>query len=248
MAQDNPTPGSLLFLYNLRRHYVLPSKHNDFGGYRVERIILDSGCSSLLLPLPTANDLNTLMLLFPTTQHCWQIRTASNPGPIKTRTLEITLLDGGNFPVSLCENVSLYQTTTAALRFVLCLQDAQDLLASPLNILGRPLLTSFVNEIALLQQHLPNNAQIAPRRNYALFGQSMLRNMYQIQSSVLAFVHPSLDRLLVTQAAITAHYNAAISWVPLDFDVNNGEFDFIDDLEHHEETGESDEYLTHIEH
>jgi len=245
MALANPTPGSLLFLYNAKRHYVVPSKHNTFGGYTVERIILDTGCSSVLLPIPTAADLITLMTTFPTATHTWRVRTANNAGPLKSRTLEITRNNGHLFPVVLCGNTpSPYNTSLAKIRFSLCKQDAQDLLASTLAIAGRPRLTAFVDEITLLETHIPGGVTIAPRRNYALFGQDLLRNVFLLQDPLLAFVHPGLPSLPTTPAAITAHYNAGDSWVPLDFNMATQEFDFVDDIEH-EET-EYDDYLLEL--
>ena len=52
---------AFISLMNPRKRFFLPSSKNSFGGIKVGRVLCDSGCSSLLLPIESAE---TLMEIF----------------------------------------------------------------------------------------------------------------------------------------------------------------------------------------
>jgi len=230
----NPTPNSLLFKFNARRHYACPSTHNDFGGYNVRHLILDSGCNSLLLPITSDQDRAQLVALFGNAlNYTWTIGVSGNAGPMSTCSLTIRCI-GGQFPISLCNTTTPYNLNLPRLRFSISHQDAVALINlhnnGTLVLAGLHDLQTYVASIDALAAAIPGTV-VGGRRDYALIGQDLLYGKYIFESGDLAMV-------CQTQVAAPPqnqhgnYINICQAWILAEFNMAVHEFDFIDDDEH----------------
>jgi hypothetical protein len=244
----NPTPGSLLFKWNARKHYACPSTHNDFAGYNVRHLILDSGCSSLLLPITSDADLVSLTNLFRDgTSYEWEIGVGTT-GPMSTCTLTIKSLRQESFVVTLCRTTTPYVVHLPRLRFVVGHQDALTLLQlhndHTLNLVGVAYLQTFVMQVSTIAAAMPGIV-IGDRRDYALIGQDLLYGRYVFESGDLAMV--CVDQASAPpQAAHPTYINICLAWINAEFDTTTREFDFIDNKERGD-IPELDEYLVAVD-
>jgi len=239
----NPTPNSLLFKWNARRHYACPSSNNSFAGYNVRHLILDSGCSSLLLPITSDADRNQLVALFGDgTQYSWTIGMAGNAGPMSTCSLTIRHI-GGLFPVSLCHTATPYNLNLLRLRFSVSSVDAQALIAlhnnNTLIIAGVGLLQTYVTNLNAIVAAVPT-AVVGGRRDYGLIGQDILYGKYVFESSDLAMVCQTQAQA-PPQIQHPNYINVCLAWIAAEFNSATNEFDFIDDDDDHGDPLEIDE-------
>lgn len=227
----NPTPNSLLFKWNARKHYACPSTHNDFAGYNVRHLMLDTGCSSILLPISSDEDMDQLLSLFgDMSMYTWTIGVAGNAGPVSSCTLAIKRIDDADFDVRLCHTTSEYRTTLPMLRFSVSYIDGKHLIAlndaGALNLICIANLKGYINVIDQILQVMPNLA-IGARRDYALIGQSLLKGKYMFQCGMLAMVCQSQAQV-PPQIQHPNYINVCHNWIQTEFN-NMAEFDFIDD-------------------
>jgi hypothetical protein len=126
-------PGGLVFisLMNKNYRYFVPSTKNYFGGIKVSKVLCDSGCSSLLLPICSPEELDRIFELHGRT--C--TFTISESVGVGGVTLCLMVKSRGlsaNMEVQLCCDVlGKGQDNTIMvdyLRFSLCSQDIDDLL------------------------------------------------------------------------------------------------------------------------
>jgi len=85
-----------------KKRFFLASKKNNFGGFLVEAVMIDTGCNSILLPL-NKDELPTLAKVFPFDSF-WDVgnsRVAS-----RSLTLKITpSVPGDRIPIRLCTDL-----------------------------------------------------------------------------------------------------------------------------------------------
>lgn len=121
-ASDAPSFTGVLAIAkkNDRRRCVLLAD-NDFAGFRVERVLLDTGCGTHLLPLPDANSLAQLRQAFPA-PCIWGL--AQSADTFCVLTIERPGQDDG-FQVRFCTGLlkSSPGVKVASLRFHLCADD-----------------------------------------------------------------------------------------------------------------------------
>ena len=142
--------------------------------------MVDSGCSSLLLPLSDETKLRDVMVLFCSEDYVWDIVCAKSV-TFTSLSLNISRVDENNIPVHLCRNLNLrgHHPDVADLRFYLCPDDARALMNSPdVDRLrrGRALLTDDYT-----------NLQDRHRRTHALLGQSYMRHVFCAQHLEVCF-------------------------------------------------------------
>ena len=165
---------SYLAIRNLRNRYFLASKQNTFGGFQVSNVLVDSGCSSLLLPLVDNTSLNNVMELFRGNEYVWTI-TRERTVMTGSLSLRIDREDGARIPITLCRDLNLGQEHPGVphLRFFLCPEDARVLSQSPIlrekNVLG-------IHEFTPKYLALPN-----VRRLTNALGQEVLGNFHSAQ-------------------------------------------------------------------
>ena len=239
----NPVPNSLLFKWNARRHYACPSTHNSFGGYNVRHLILDTGCTTVLLPIPTNDHLQQLLALFNNDQHTWKVAASRNAGPVSSCTLVITRVDNTWFTATMCQTTTPYTVQLPNLRFSVSYDDAMALRTASntgiLPLVGIPTLQEYIATLDGIRAALPA-LQVGTRRDYALIGQDMLQGRYMFQSGDLAMICTS-QATAPPQTQRTALLNICIDWIGTEFAAQ--EFDFIDD-DDHGDVPELDAYLT----
>lgn len=240
MRSPNPTPNSLMFKWNAHKKYVCPSTHNDFAGYNVKHLVLDSGCSSMLLPITSDADRDQLVNLFADrTVYQWTV----NLSGMSTCTLTITHYTPGNFPVRLCSTTTPYDTTVIRLRFNVSYVDAIHLenlhVTGVLTIVGISHLREYIQKIQALRHAL--RTTVGERRDIALIGQDILHGKYVFEYNFLAMVCSSPTA--IPPSDYMAHVNVCESWIATEFDNATQEFNFIDDADCHGDTYEFDDML-----
>jgi len=117
---------------NSKYRFFLASTQNDFVGHKVDKVMIDNGCSSLLLPLRDG-ELITLPAKYPPESHVWRI-TDSRGVSHSSVFLNITLKTGLPMgPIFLCADLipSNAATTSDRLRFHLCTEDMNLIINTP---------------------------------------------------------------------------------------------------------------------
>ena len=178
-----PRGVSFLSLMNCKKRFFLPSSMNLFGGLKVDRVLCDTGNSSLLLPIQSPEVLDDIF-------RKWQrvcdftIKEGKNVGGTST-CLVVEYTDPfRRFDVQLCSDImGLSGITTPRLRFSLC-QD--DIIAIQQSDSYRELL----DEISL--ERLATATGPLKRRTHALLGQDLLLGFCMIKyKHVELYVNPS---------------------------------------------------------
>ena len=147
---------------NRRGRFYIPVTNNDFGGILVDHVLLDSGCSTLLLPFPlTAGFPN----VFCTSRYFWTVSSSRGPGAIHSPVLKIKLRLGGEFPLTLANKE---QPPLAILRFHIGSQAANMLLNT--HHYRAMLDANSVTKLNDFRGALGDRT--SPERTYALLGQS----------------------------------------------------------------------------
>lgn len=142
---------------NKKKKFFAASKHNDFGGWQVENMMVDTGCSSVLLPL-RENEVLQIFEKFKPTEYRFDINESIHAA----HTLKVTKRMG-RIDARLCADVLKETIALPFLRFHLCRSDLE-LLTS------HPALTS--EQHAMIATALPSAN--TKRRAYGIIGQSIL--------------------------------------------------------------------------
>ena len=186
LQPNQATPDDLqrvgyLAIRNLRNRYFLASEQNTFGGFQVANVLVDSGCSSLLLPLVNEASLANVTELFRGDEYIWTI-TRGRTVMTDSLSLRIDREDRALIPLVLCQDLNLGHAHPGVphLRFFLCPDDARALSESPIllerNVVG-------IHEVTPEYLGLPN----VRRRTNALLGQECLGNFHSAQQGPLGF-------------------------------------------------------------
>lgn len=164
---------------NQRGRFYIPLTTNNFGGIAVNHVLLDSGCSTLLLPFPVGTGFPAA---FFSARYKWIVSSSRGTGAIHSPVLKINMRLGGEFPLTLAGKA---QPPIQFLRFHVGSQAVNQLL----NNQGfRTMLDDrSINKLNDFRSAL--GARVSPERTYALLGQSYFsRVMYcQFGDVALAF-------------------------------------------------------------
>lgn len=161
---------------NRRGRFYIPCKRNSFGGVPVDYVLLDSGCSSLLLPYPLENGFPP-ELMNPALCH-WVVSSSRGTGAVHSPVLKIKQ-HIGRFPCTLADKE---QPRLEMLRFHLGSEACNRLLGAQncrqmLNQICIDKLNDFLRQI---------DGREAPERTYALLGQSYLAHVLFCQKADVA--------------------------------------------------------------
>lgn len=246
-------PGVIVLAKMNKRHrFFLASKENYFGGHKVEVVMVDSGCNSMLLPLHEG-ELGKLVKLFPVVgssplkeRFVWNIYPTSGVAH-KSLTLSIVSNDWTPFELNLCKDLlsflhpdqpTISPCKVAFLRFFLCTKDILLLKTKFQYCLS----TQALDVITEFERAQPQPVQ---RKRYGLLGQALIANYSMIQhNSVLAIVD-SQKFVNVWDGMVQLHVLLQ-SWnaLPAGFndleDEDHGDAD--DDHEHYYALSEGDYY------
>jgi hypothetical protein len=162
--------------------FIIPSVNNFFGGFQAKRVIIDSSCDSVFIPL-AEGQLLELPNLFPPRQYRWDI-AASRGKATGCLTLKIKCKTS-DIGVQLCTDIitSAKELKAACLHFYLCDDDIRTLLNTRevFNFLP-PTAKQTAAEWGLCK---------IGRRTEALLGTSMFQKMGLVQfGKLLAVLDP----------------------------------------------------------
>lgn len=169
---------------NRRGRFYIPSKDNAFGGMRVENVLFDSGCSSLLLPFPV--DAGFPAQLTTPSVYEWIVSASRGTGAVHSPVLKIKKRIG-QFACTLAGKV---QPSLHMLRFHLGSQAANVLLNNRnlRQMLDDNCVTKLIDFLGKL------SGSTSPERTYALLGQSYLSHVILCQGSDVALaIHQDFD-------------------------------------------------------
>jgi hypothetical protein len=116
---------------NHRNRCFIPSTKNYFAGVQVKKVLVDSGCSSILLPIEE-NSLDSLFLRFPSDVFIASIGGSPGVGD-GSLVLLFSYFSRSSFEVKLCQDLVGHAEplTVKNLRFSLCSEDSAAILESP---------------------------------------------------------------------------------------------------------------------
>ena len=179
----------IMFKRNIQAKYICPSTHNSFAGYNVKHVVLDTGCTTLLLPITCDADIEYLARCFGNmNMYKWQIEAVPDVSPLPTCTLTITHVDGNMFPVVLCSNTSISSAMQVPrLRFLVTRKDGTILLQQPITLTDAEILCEYLDSVRGIDDAMPN-LPIPRRKGYAVVGQDLLQDKYMFQCGNLAMI------------------------------------------------------------
>jgi len=198
----------------------------------VRKLMLDSGCSSLLLPITSDADRNQLVTLFGNRAlYNWSVGTGGNAGPMSSCVLTIRRVSG-RFEVSLCNSTPTpYNVTLRRLRFGVSFVDAQAFIVlhnnNTLAIAGVASLHSFVANVNVLIAGI-EGVVVGQRKDHALIGQAILYGKFVFESGDLAMVCETQAQV-PPQIEHANYLNLCDVWIAAEFNQAPGDFDFMDD-------------------
>jgi hypothetical protein len=180
LLKDIKTTG-LVFVskINHRNRCFIPSVKNYFGGVQVKKVLVDSGCSTILLPV-AKNELEGLFDMFPNDRYTWRVGGSTGVGG-GTKVLLVESVDRVKFEVKLCQDIigHPHSVCVQTLRFSLCSEDAGTILRNP------DMVTRFGTKAKSTLEEYANSS--APRRSHALLGQSVLKQLSCVKHSRVEF-------------------------------------------------------------
>jgi hypothetical protein len=165
----------LCFAARTRRgRFYIPSKDNVFGGMVVENVLIDSGCSSLLLSFPLEHG---FPLEWRTDEYNWVVSFSRGTRAVHSPVLKISMHLGLEFS---CSPGGKEQPRLNFLRFHMGSQGIN-------HILETPQLVALLDPgcVATLIATRNQLAGTAPERTYALLGQLYLHKVLYAQSGDL---------------------------------------------------------------
>jgi len=193
---ENPLMDGVIFfgIKNHRQRFFIPSCENVFGEKKYPKVLIDSGCSSILLPLSDANDLTLLLEKYPSARksrsmldYHWKIATSSNVGGSTPVLLIEKDPSVDSFPVCLMKDIfPSNKFSLKRLRFSLCTDDITFLLETP--EFRRVFTVTEMEKLSDLK------GKTISRRSHALLGQDVLSSFSCItHGSVSMFFNVKLQ-------------------------------------------------------
>lgn len=190
----------------------IPSTKNFFGGVKVRKMKLDTGCSTILLPLKSSKQLLEIKEKFSLEKYTFSIGNSDTVGGKCPVMLIKGLLSKTTFEAIICKDLigSDLPLHLSFLRFCLCTADMKFIIDNSEDK-TQPLYGCFqALEISRLKSHLEKNPELG-RRHYGLLGLNILRHCGCIRSSTIGFyvdvsVHQTRSWLQVAKdtAVVTA--------------------------------------------
>ena len=166
----------LVALRNKKNRFLLPSQENYFGGLRIEAVMLDTGCNSLLCPIANEHTLSEMCKLFPKETYLWTIEE-SRGVQSKSLTLEIKKRSEAPITLELEKNLITSKSEVARLRFHLSAEDITN------TVLRDNLAPNYIEKLKTAEA-----TYTVQRRSHALIGQSLLKGRALVQFGDMAIV------------------------------------------------------------
>ena len=170
---------------NHKNRCFIPSMKNYFGDIQVKRVLCDTGCSTILLPLEE-DQIFEIFRKF--SKDAYSISTGeSHNARGRSSILKIKFKGKRDFEVKLCQDLvgNRRSMSVERLRFALCSADVTRILNTP-ELLERLSLQGAAH----LRQDAADNPN-RQRRTHALLGMSVLKMVSSVRfSSIDFFVDP----------------------------------------------------------
>lgn len=123
VLQNVPHGVEFISLMNRRKRFFLPSSKNSFGGVRVRKVLCDSGCSSLLLPIENPDIMKEIFSKFDE-GYTFSVSESANVSGHSVCLVIESQSPTDNFKVNLCEDImGASNILIKRLRFALCSDD-----------------------------------------------------------------------------------------------------------------------------
>ena len=172
---------------NKRNRSYIPSTNNFFGGVQVKKVLCDSGCSSILLPIEDGQ-LSSIFDLFPGDKFAYSIEGSNDVGG-RSPVLIIQWLSRELFKVEICKDIIGHDCKNVEikrLRFSLCSKDIKHIINTP------EYSERFYerDDIKWLNDDVTSNPE-RDRRTHALLGQSILSKVSSVRYSSIEFFFDS---------------------------------------------------------
>jgi hypothetical protein len=170
---------------NHKNRCFIPSTKNYFGGIQVKKVLCDTGCSTILLPLEE-DQIFEIFHKFSKDAYSISTGESHNAGG-RSSVLKIKFKGTPDFEVKLCQDLvgNRRSMSIERLRFALCSADVTRILNTP-ELLERLSLQGAAN----LRQDAVDNPN-RHRRTHALLGMSVLKKVSSVRfSSIDFFVDP----------------------------------------------------------
>lgn len=169
-ARVNRLPHGVLAVAarNKRNRFFIPDTNNSFGGISFDYVMMDSGCSSILLPFPPDP---TVLEAFSGEQYRWQISFSRGAGAVGSLVLKIqphAQEIGGTFSIELAGKAQPFKFPF--LRIHLGSAAVTALLPNPkLGINNRGRLQTFLDQLG---------GHEAKERRHVLLGQLYFQSVF----------------------------------------------------------------------
>ncbi|KAG7337245.1 hypothetical protein IV203_036312 [Nitzschia inconspicua] len=169
---------------NNRSRMYLPEKNNFIGEIQYENVLVDCGCSSILLPFPGDGSVLKKKYLDKLSFY-WEIANSKGTGAVHSPVLKIkTHMIGAGFP---CTLVGKEQPRLQYLRFHLGVRAAKTILndndmTDMVDSSGITAMQNFVRQVEVLA---PGSAR---ERKHALLGQLYLEHVVYCQAGPIGLM------------------------------------------------------------
>ena len=175
------------FLKNGRMRFFVPSTKNYFGDFQSRTCLHDTGCCSHLIGIPSLEDLQLVLDRFKPKSLELRFQFCISKGVAGTHVvMAINNKDSSPFVVNLCRDLlpNSPGIKVPTLRFYLCAEDVEHLLASNmLTFLQKEALDAIAEQVS------PDTK----RRNHTLVGQDILSKFAGISfGNVIILVNDSI--------------------------------------------------------
>lgn len=217
-------------LTNRRGRVFIPSTKNYFGAIKVSKVLCNSGCSTLLIPIESPEVLAQIFAEYhDISVFRYEIVQSHGVGG-NSLCMKISKFDSGTFNLELGKDILGTQFQLAYLRFSLCGED--------IKLIVEKYLDKF---LVGSQKKLGDSLSVTtPRRSHALLGQHILMNVSSIKHrnceiffNAMEFSFPAnvyelenLISLVSTSAELPDKFN---DWGDDDFQFDDDEDIFVEE-------------------
>lgn len=173
--QDSSSIILAMAVLNKKSRLFIPSKENKFGGIAYDNVMVDSGCSSVLLPFPI-DDPGASLAGVANDRYDWTVTRSKGTGAVHSPVLKIKSKIGQEFDLKLAGKDQPIRLPF--LRFHLGKQAAGLLLDS----FGGMLQQKCKEDLRSFVRGLGDDADV-PERRHVLLGLSYIRKVCSVQTA-----------------------------------------------------------------
>lgn len=228
-----------VFRRNAKFRLFVPSTENLIGGLNFEIVMVDSGCSSLLLPITgeSDNNIHSLKQSFPFLDHVWSIHDRKGVGSINVVLKIHKRNPTQTFNVQLGVDLGGALLNVPYLHFHLCGDD----LAMMSRFRNKP--TGFRDYLSAEDKDKVNlyRNHHSARRYHALIGKSILKNHRSCDAIDYSYLITRGSHLTTTLLTNIANNTTAVALTAVVATTQHGNFDELEDEDHFDGEGGKNE-------